>query len=64
MCQQQQWLPASMEQNLLIVVTTEPENRLGKENIGRTFPYNQIRLRYTTRTEFNQMLEQYFPSAR
>jgi hypothetical protein len=64
MCQQQQWLPASLEQNLLIVVTTEPENRLGKENIGRTFPYNQIRLRYTTRTEFNQMLEQYFPSAR
>lgn len=64
MCQQQQWLPSSMEQNLLIVVTTEPENRLGKENIGRTFPYNQIRLRYTTRTEFNQMLEQYFPSAR
>ena len=59
-CQQHQWLPWSLEQNLLTVVTPEPENRLGSENVHRTFPYNEIRLRYTTRTEFNKMLEQYF----
>jgi len=62
-CQQHQWLPWSLEQNLLTVVTPEPENRLGSENVHRTFPYNEIRLRYTTRTEFNKMLEQYFPGA-
>lgn len=63
-CQQHQWLPWSLEQNLLTVVTPEPENRLGSENVHRTFPYNQIRIRYTTRTEFNKMLEQYFPGAK
>lgn len=63
-CQQHQWLPWSLEQNLLTVVTPEPENPLGSENVRRTFPYNGIRLRYTTRTEFNKMLEQYFPGAR
>lgn len=63
-CQQHQWLPWSLEQNLLTVVTSEPENRLASENVHRTFPYNQIRLRYTTRTEFNKMLERYFAAAR
>lgn len=62
-CQQHQWLPSSMEQNMLIAVTTEPESRLGSENIHRTFPYNEIRLRYTTQTEFRQMLEKLFPAA-
>jgi len=61
-CQQHQWLPWLLEQNLLAVVTPEPENRLASENIHRTFPYNDIRVRYTTRTEFNKMLERYFPS--
>lgn len=63
-CQQHQWLPWSLEQNLLTVVTSEPESRLGSETVHRTFPYNEIRLRYTTRTEFNKMLEQYFPGTR
>lgn len=63
-CQQHSWLPWSLEQNLLTVVTPEPDNRLGNENVHRTFPYNEIRLRYTTRTEFNKMFEQYFPGAK
>ena len=60
-CQKDQWLPWTLEQNLLTVVTPEPANRLGAENAHRTFPYNEIRVSYTTRTEFNKMLEQYFP---
>ena len=60
-CQKDQWLPWSLEQNLLTVVTPEPANRLGTENAHRTFPYNEIRVSYTTRTEFNKMLKQYFP---
>lgn len=60
-CRKGQWLPWSLEQNLLTIVTYEPANRLGTENVHRTFPYNEIRLSYTTRTEFDKMLEQYFP---
>jgi len=63
-CQQYQWLPWSREQNMLAVVTTDPENRVSSENMHRTFPYNQILVRYTTRTEFNQMLELCFPAAK
>ena len=61
LCQQQQWLPWAKDQNILLVVTTEPENRLTGENVHRAFPYNEIRLRYTTRTDFNRMLELSFP---
>lgn len=63
-CQQHSWVPWSLEQNLMTVVTPDPENRLANENIHRTFPYNEIRLRYTTRSEFDKMFEQYFPSAK
>lgn len=63
-CRQQQWLPWELDLSVLRVVTTDPDNPLSIENIHRTFPYNQIRLRLTTRTEFNQMLEQYFPGAK
>lgn len=61
-CQQYQWLPLSQEQNLLVVVTTDPDNRIGGDNLHRSFPYNEILLRYTTRTEFDKMLEKYFPT--
>ncbi|NJD33506.1 MAG: GAF domain-containing protein [Betaproteobacteria bacterium] len=63
-CQKDQWLPWSLEQNLLTVVTPEPANRLGLENAHRTFPYNEMRVAFTTRTEFNKMLEQYFPGGK
>jgi hypothetical protein len=63
-CLQYQWLPWSKDQNLLAVVTTDPANRIGSDNLQRAFPYNEILLRYTTLTEFNQMLEKYFPTAK
>ena len=63
-CQQYQWLPWSKERNVVVVVTTDPENRIGVENLHRAFPYNEIRLRYTTRTDFGRMLEKYFPVAK
>jgi hypothetical protein len=62
LCLQHHWLPFSLEQNMLTVVTTEPGNRLGNETIHRTFPYNEIRIRYTTRTEFSRMLAACFPA--
>ena len=49
---------------MVAVVTTDPENRVNVENLHRAFPYNEIRLRYTTRTDFGQMLEKYFPVAK
>lgn len=63
-CQQHQWLPWAQEQNLVLAVTTEPDNKLTGESIHRSFPYNELRLRYTTQTEFNQMMEKSFPTAR
>jgi len=63
-CQQYQWLPWSREGNMVAVVTTDPENRVNVENLHRAFPYNEIRLRYTTRTDFGRMLEKYFPVAK
>lgn len=62
-CQQYQWLPWSKEANMVVVVTTDPENRASVENLHRAFPYNEVLLRYTTRTEFSQMLEKCFPAA-
>ena len=61
-CQQYQWLPWSREGNMMVVVTTNPGNRVSVENMNRAFPYNEILLRYTTRMDFGQMLERYFPA--
>lgn len=63
-CQQYQWLPWSKEGNMVAVVTTSPGNRVSVESINRAFPFNEIRLRYTTRMDFGQMFEKYFPSGR
>jgi len=63
--QQSQWLPWGREGHMgMVVVSTEPENRFSVENLRRAFPYNEVRLRYTTRTDFGLMLEKYFPSAK
>ena len=61
-CQQYQWLPWGSERNMVVVVTTDPENRASVENLKRAFSYNEVQLRYTTRIEFSQMLEKYFPT--
>ncbi|MDO8790074.1 MAG: GAF domain-containing protein [Sulfuritalea sp.] len=63
-CQQYQWLPWSKERNVVVVVTTDPENRFGAESLKRAFAYNEIALRYTTPTDFGKMLEKYFPAAK
>jgi hypothetical protein len=63
-CERLQWLPFSLEQTRLTVVIADPENRLSKESIHRSFPYNEILLRYTTPTDFKLMLEQYFPAGK
>jgi len=63
-CTQYQWLPWSKEQNTVVVVTTAPDNRIGIDHLHRCFPYSQILLRFTTRTDFNQMLDRYFPGAK
>lgn len=58
---QQQWLPFSLDRNIVTLVTSEPDNRLNSENMRRAFPYNEHVVRFTTRTEFNRMLEKAYP---
>lgn len=62
-CRQYQWLPWGREGNAVVVVCTQPENRFSVENLRRAFPYNEVLLRYTTQTDFGQMLDKYFPPA-
>lgn len=62
--EQQQWLPHSQEGNIVVLVTTEPDNRLNKQNMNRAFPYNELAVRFTTRTEFDRMLNLSWPGAR
>lgn len=59
--EQQQWLPYSQDGNIVILVTTEPDNRLNKQNMNRSFPYNELAVRFTTRTEFRRMLDATWP---
>lgn len=61
--EQQQWLPWAQDGNIVILVTTEPDNRLNKQNMNRAFPYNELAVRFTTRTEFQRMLEKTWPAA-
>lgn len=63
-CQQYQWLPWGRDGNKVVVVSTDPENRFSVENLHRAFPYNEVLLRYTTRTDFGLMLDKYFPAAK
>jgi len=58
---QQQWLPYSLDRNIAILVTTEPDNRLNSQSMQRAFPYNQIEVRFTTLTEFRRMLDGLWP---
>jgi hypothetical protein len=62
--EQQHWLPYSQDGNIVAVVTTEPDNRLNKQNMNRAFPYNELAVRFTTRTEFNRMLEKTWPTGK
>lgn len=62
--EQQQWLPFAQEGNIVILVTTEPDNRLNKQNMNRAFPYNELAVRFTTRTEFKRMLDQAWPTGK
>lgn len=62
--EQQQWLPYAQDGNIIALVTTEPDNRLNKQNMNRVFPYNELALRFTTRTEFNRMLDKTWPAGR
>lgn len=62
--EQQQWLPYAQDGNIVILVTTEPDNRLNKQNMNRAFPYNELALRFTTRTEFNRMAEKTWPAGK
>ena len=39
-------------------------NRLNKQNMNRAFPYNELAVRFTTRTEFDRMLNLSWPGAR
>lgn len=55
--EQQQWMPYSRDGNIIVLVTTEPDNKLNAQNMNRMFPYNELSVRFTTRTEFNRMLE-------
>ena len=64
MAEQQQWLPHSQDGNIVVLVTTEPDNRLNKQNMNRAFPYNELAVRFTTRTEFDRMLNQTWPAAK
>ncbi len=64
LAEQQQWLPHSQDGNIVVLVTTEPDNRLNKQNMNRAFPYNELAVRFTTRTEFDRMLNQTWPAAK
>lgn len=62
--EQQQWLPYSQDGTIVILVTTEPDSRLTLQNMNRVFPYNELTVRFTTRTEFGRMLDQTWPAAK
>lgn len=62
-CQKHHWLPWEKERTVLVVVSTDPEDRFSADNIKQAFPFSSVVYRATTCTEFEQMLAQYFPAA-
>ena len=53
----------SADRTMLVVVSTDPENRFSADDIKKTFPFASVLLRCTTRPEFAQMLAQCFGKA-
>lgn len=61
-CQRQRWLPWELEQNLMVMIVPEAPAAAVMDGIHRAFPYNEVRLRLTTQTEFDRVFAQYFPA--
>ena len=59
---QQQWLPHSIDRNMVLLVTSEPDNRENQQPMRLAFPYNEIQIRFTTRSEFDTMMEKCWPA--
>lgn len=59
-CEKHHWLPWEADRTMLVVVSTDPENRFSAEDIKKAFPFASVLYRCTTRPEFAQMLAQCF----
>jgi hypothetical protein len=59
--EEQEWLPYSRDGNIIVLVTIDPANASNRQNMNRIFPYNELSIRVTTRTEFLQMLKTAWP---
>ncbi len=60
--EEQEWLPYSRDGNIIVLVTIDPANAANRQNMNRIFPYNELSIRVTTRTEFLQMLKKAWPA--
>ena len=59
-CEKHHWLPWEVERTVLVVVSTDPENRFSADEIKKAFPFASVLFRCTTKAEFAQMLVQCF----
>ena len=60
--EEQEWLPYSRDGNMIVLVTIDPANAANRANMNRIFPYNELSIRVTTRTEFLQMMKKAWPA--
>lgn len=61
LAEEQEWLPHSRDGNIIALVTIDPANAANRQNMNRLFPYNELSIRVTTRTEFLQMMKMAWP---
>lgn len=60
--EEQEWLPHSRDGSIIVLVTIDPANSANRQNMNRLFPYNELSIRVTTRTEFVQMMKRAWPT--
>lgn len=59
--EEQEWFPFARDGNIIVLVTIDPANTANRANMNRIFPYNELSIRVTTRTEFLQMVKKAWP---
>ena len=59
--EEQEWFPFARDGNIIVLVTIDPANAANRANMNRIFPYNELSIRVTTRTEFLQMVKKAWP---
>ncbi len=61
LAEEQELLPHSRDGNIIALVTIDPANATNRQNMNQLFPYNELSIRVTTRTEFIQMMNKVWP---